>query len=72
MEAGIVNEEDLTENFKLEKPWCWMLKQYTLWIELFLMLVVPLPFTYNNVTFVEQSIKMNTINWLDNSGEYPA
>ena len=53
VEAGIVNEEDLTENFKLEKPWCWMLKQYTLWIELFLMLVVPLPFTYNNVTFVE-------------------
>ena len=72
VEAGIVNEEDLTENFKLEKSWRWMLRQYTFWIELFLMLFVPLPFTFDNVTFVEQTIKMDTINWLDNSGNYPA
>ena len=68
VEAGIVNEEDLTENFKVEKSWHWMLKQYTFWIELFLMLLVPLPFKSNNITFVESTFKMDTINWLDNSG----
>ena len=67
----MVNEEDLTENFKLENPFFWMIKQYTFWLELFLMLTVPLPFTWNGIIFEEHVITMESINWVDNSGEYP-
>ena len=72
MEAGLVNEEDLTENFKLERPSLWMIKQYTFWIEMFIMLIVPIPFNFNGKNFEDTVVYMETINWVDNSGAYPA
>ena len=44
VEAGMIDPEDLTENFKTKLPIVWMMKQYTFWLELLLMMVVPLPF----------------------------
>ena len=44
VEAGMINAEDLTENFKLESPYVWMVKQYAFWLELVIMMVVPIPF----------------------------
>jgi len=40
----VIDPEDLTENFKTKLPIVWMMKQYAFWLELLLMMVVPLPF----------------------------
>jgi len=68
VEAGMINAEDLTENFKIERPIVWMAKQYAFWLELLIMMVVPLPFKTGGIFFEEKIITMGTINWVDNSG----
>ena len=72
VEAGIVNEDELTENFKLERPIIWTIKQYTFWLEVILMLLVPLPFRIGGIIMEEHIVRMECINWVDNSGAYPA
>ena len=36
------------------------------------MLIVPIPLKFNGVLMEETVITMETINWVDNSGVYPA
>lgn len=43
VEAGMIDEEDLTDNFKIPRPGVWMSKQLNMWLELLLMLIVPIP-----------------------------
>ena len=75
--SGLLDEESITENFKLERPARWMIKQKGLWFELLLMLVTPFP--YDRLFGHESSvIYIDSINWVDNgstnnahSVEYP-
>ena len=43
VEMGKIDEDDLTENFKTELPIVTLIKRKTMWIELLLMLVCPVP-----------------------------
>ena len=60
---GLLDEEDLTENFKTEAPVSWMVRQKLFWFELFIMMAVPLPFLELNAH--SREIKMTTVNWID-------
>ena len=64
----MVSEEDLTENFDVESPVMAMVKEISMWVELFIMLICPLPIPgmHNKIVI------MNSINWVDNSGLYDA
>lgn len=71
VEIGMVKEEDLTENFKTQSNFSWMVKQTNLWLELILMLVVPLPFIkFGGIIIEEHIVTIDSINWVDNSGAY--
>lgn len=67
---GLINQEDLTENFKTERPASWIVRQKLFWIELLLMLIAPMPFQIfsDKATVFE----IPSINWVDNSGTYAA
>ena len=56
VEAGLVEEEDLTENFKSESPYVWIIKQSGFWFELILMLIVPIPFKVGGLFLRERII----------------
>ena len=69
--SGLLDEESITENFKLERPGRWMIKQKGFWFELVLMLVTPFP--YNHLLGKDSNvIYMDSVNWVDNSGANPA
>ena len=65
----MLNEEDLTENFKTQSPISYIVQQYSFWLEILLMLIVPFPGKRNGDTEV---ITWESINWLDNSGLHAA
>lgn len=63
--VGLVDEESLTDNYKLESPVTFVICQPGFWFELLLMLVIPLPYDElredsNGVVY------MDAINWVDN------
>ena len=62
----MVAEEDLTENFDVQRPFFTMIKNVNLWVELLLMLATPIPTKANTRTIIE----INSINWVDNSSVY--
>ena len=70
VEAGMIDADDLTENFKIESPSIWIMKKSLFWLELVVMLVTPLPFTIGGVMIEEKVVSMTTINWADNSGQF--
>ena len=65
---GMVNEEDLTENFKVESPSKWMFKQARFWLEIVMMIIVPLPFDITTGNNGENVVEIDSINWIDNAG----
>ena len=60
----------MTENFKTERPICWIVKQKLFWIEILLMLIAPMPF--NIFSDSETVFEIPSINWVDNDGTYAA
>jgi len=69
VEIGMVNKEDLTENFKVENSWLWMAKQVSMWIELILMFICPVSFDDNKSwVFHQRIVYIETINWIEPSG----
>ena len=63
----MIDEEDLTENFKTERPLAWMFKQSRFWLEILIMLVVPLPFDITPGSDAVNVVEIASINWIDNS-----
>ena len=49
VEAGMIDADDLTENFKTESPSAWIMKKSLFWLELIVMLVTPLPFKIGGI-----------------------
>lgn len=49
-----------------------MAKNYAFWMEIVLMMVVPLPLKVRTTIMKEHIITMHSINWVDNSGQHPA
>lgn len=68
VEAGMIDEEDLTDNFKISRPGVWMVKQANMWLELLLMMIIPIP--VSSGFFAQRVVTIEAINWVDNSGEY--
>jgi len=50
VEMGEIDADSLTENFQNESVAYWIIRQYSFWLELILMLIIPLPFAsmFNN------------------------
>ena len=65
---GMIDEETLTENFKLERPASWVVRQKGFWFEILLMLCVPLPYDYyfENDDPANRVVFMKAINWIEN------
>jgi len=68
VELGNVNEDTLTENFQIQSPFSWIVRQTNFWLELILMLVVPMPSGYTEGTFTDKVVYIEAINWIDNGG----
>ena len=69
----MVDEDDLTENFKMESTSRSMFTNISMYAELILMLVVPIATKDGTLSvFRERVVIVPAINWVDNSGQQDA
>ena len=54
-----------------ENPFLWMIKRPKFWIEIIIMIIIPLPMNSPDSIFGLQIVRLDVINWVDNSGDYP-
>ena len=47
-------------------PIVWVLKQYSFWLELVIMVVCPLPFKFGGEFLHERVVTVGSINWVEN------
>ena len=66
VEEGRIDEEDLTENFKVESSAWWMAKRWTLYLELFIMLACSPPIHIDGTMVSQMVVTIPSINWQDN------
>ena len=52
----MVDEDSLTENYKNQNSFVWVVKQYSFWIEMIIMLVCPLPFKIGGTVLHERIV----------------
>ena len=69
IEIGMVNEDDLTENFKTSSPLRYMLSKKSFYFEILIMIIIPAPVHFDHPLPI---IDIETINWVDNGGQYDA
>ena len=48
-----------------------MVKQYTMWVEIFIMAICPYPIKTDGVFLMTKVVTIPSINWIDNSGLFP-
>ena len=65
----MVNEEDLTENFKTSSPLSYMLSKKSFYFEILVMIIIPPPINLGDSLKI---VEMESINWVDNGGQYDA
>ena len=65
----MVNEDDLTENFKTASPLRYMLSKKSFYFEILVMMAIPPPFHIGGSMKI---IEMESINWVDNGGQFDA
>ena len=70
VDMGLVDKKMM--NLKLihrENPFCWMMKQPRFWLEIVIMMLIPLPIQGD---FFDLKIStMRVVNWFDPSGDFP-
>ena len=71
VELGLVNEQDLTDNYKDESSTWWVLRQPYFWAEVFIVSLFPYPIRAGE-GLLEPYFYMKTTNWVDGSGAYSA
>ena len=55
-----------------ENPFMWMIKRPKFWIEIIIMLIIPMPMNNPDSVFGLQVVYMDVVNWVDNSNDgYP-
>ena len=52
-----------------ENPFCWMMKQPRFWLEIVIMMLIPLPVQGDFFDLKVSTMKVT--NWFDPSGDYP-
>ena len=66
VELGLVDKKMMKISMiHRENPFCWMLKRPLFWIELLIMLLIPLPMKDEFFQFAV--IEIPVINWVDNT-----
>lgn len=70
VKLGLMDEEDLTENFKIKDVTvCSILKGKMFWLEVFMLLLIPYPFSSGTSLFgrVPDNFQQTAINWAGGS-----